>query len=62
MWLMRPSYAMFRAHVSGVLVFKGGEGGVGLMRFGFDEWHLPASDHVLVRSAPSHQTAACLFV
>jgi hypothetical protein len=31
--------------------FRGGEEGVALMRFGFDEWHLPASGAVALRKA-----------
>jgi len=31
--------------------FQGGQNGVALMRFGFDEWHLPWTDNVVVTKA-----------
>ena len=31
--------------------FQGGENGIALMRFGFDEWHLPSTETVVVRKA-----------
>jgi hypothetical protein len=31
--------------------FVGREHGVALLRFGFDEWHLPQSDEVVIKKA-----------